>query len=73
MKIIEPESGAGCGLALWDLFLKPWVAMVCWGAFVHMGGFSLPTPGYWEFFVLALALGILTSSRISRWVLRDKP
>ena len=66
MKIRE-EVGAECGRVLGDLFVKPWIAMVAWGAFVHMTGFNLPFLSYWQMFMLNLVAGIFTSSRPYAW------
>lgn len=55
-------------LFLIDFFGRPGIAMVAWGAFIHMSGVKLPAFGYWEFFMLSCVCMILTSSQITRWV-----
>jgi len=68
---MKEHAGSSILRFLTDLFLKPWVAMIAWGAFVHMTAaklpFSLPSFGYWEFFMLNAVCGILTASQIDRW------
>lgn len=55
-----------------DLFGRPAIAMVAWGAFIEMSGTLLPKFGYWEFFMLNLAAMILTSSQIGHWVIKKE-
>ena len=61
---MREDSAAEVGRFLGDLFLRPWVAMVAWGSFVHMSELNLPFLSYWEMFMLNCVYVILTSTQI---------
>jgi len=55
------------------LFLAPFLAMVCWGAFIELSGVNLPKFGYWEFFLLNIAISMLVrSSYVTEWIVTDE-
>jgi hypothetical protein len=48
---------------LFDLFARPAIAMIAWGAFICMTGVGLPAFGYWAFFMLNIVVaGLFNSS-----------
>lgn len=69
---MKEEPGYCFTRLLCGMFLRPWIAMVGWGAFVHMSAhhipISLPYLSYWEMFMLNCVFILLTSSQIQRWV-----
>lgn len=56
---------------IYDTFGRPAIAMVCWGAFVHMTDLPLEwCLGYWPFFMLNCVATLLTNTPVSRWIIK---
>lgn len=54
-------------------FASPWIAMLAWGAFIHMTGFPLPFIGYWAMFMLCIVGGaIFGIVPTRRWVIKQR-
>ena len=71
MKIV-PNSNQSLIKLIFDLFARPAIVMLAWGAFINMSGVTLPAFGYWEFFMLNTACMIFNSSAITQWDIKKE-
>jgi hypothetical protein len=68
---IVPEPSHTFSAAVYDTFARPALAMVCWGAFVHIAGLPLDwCLGYWAFFMLNFVAVLFTNTPVTRWVIK---